>query len=475
MADQIGLELDSDTLYLTRGRDFKWLFENTDTAGDSVDYPAGELYFELDTKGQHNALQEVRVSSAVDGSYTLSLDGHPTAAIEYYDITADPFTIASEVQAALEALPNVGAGNVLVHPAALVPAWRIAMALNDSVNEVQEITWTGTAQADGTFRLGYGAEASTPIAYDATEAAVEAALNAIPGIGAGNTSVTALPQGNGWRVEFVGLKAATNVKQITAYTSGVDPSLSGGFFGLLDAAGAFLGGLIGLLTGGLFHVPTTPTTPTQTSSTGPAIQTRTVVNGQAKLNEPLVKALESTITALYNSFSVLSGVSLDFTVQDHKHATVKVTCNKSFTEDDQLIFDVDVSAAEIQGAIDHTSGLVGVIASYTVDFYWDYVYQVEFVGDLAETAQPALVPDITNLVGASDDNEQDVVVTVLKPGKARFTKWPFVIDGSTASLAVQSEDAALVLPRTLWQLVFLPEGETSGGDPIARGKVAVQE
>ncbi|AAN01759.1 hypothetical protein SEA_SOYO_3 [Mycobacterium phage SoYo] len=48
MAD-IGTRLDSDSLVLWRGRDFKWTFENLDASGEPVNFPAGTLYFELQT------------------------------------------------------------------------------------------------------------------------------------------------------------------------------------------------------------------------------------------------------------------------------------------------------------------------------------------------------------------------------------------------------------------------------------------
>jgi hypothetical protein len=54
------------------------------------------------------------------------------------------------------------------------------------------------------------------------------------------------------------------------------------------------------------------------------------------------------------------------------------------------------------------------------------------------------------------------------------TKWEFVIDGSLASLKVESTAVDLIPERTKWQLVFLPEGESVGGDPIARGQVRIQ-
>ncbi|AHY27067.1 hypothetical protein PBI_PHANTASTIC_3 [Mycobacterium phage Phantastic] len=54
------------------------------------------------------------------------------------------------------------------------------------------------------------------------------------------------------------------------------------------------------------------------------------------------------------------------------------------------------------------------------------------------------------------------------------TLWDFVIDGSLATIKVESEDADAIPARTKWQLVFLPDGEAGGGDPIALGTVQVQ-
>ena len=54
------------------------------------------------------------------------------------------------------------------------------------------------------------------------------------------------------------------------------------------------------------------------------------------------------------------------------------------------------------------------------------------------------------------------------------TKWEFIISGSRASLKVESEDVAKIPARTKWQLVWLPDGEPAGGDPVARGLVKVE-
>ncbi len=53
-------------------------------------------------------------------------------------------------------------------------------------------------------------------------------------------------------------------------------------------------------------------------------------------------------------------------------------------------------------------------------------------------------------------------------------KWPFTIAGPLATIKVESTEADTIPTRTKWQLVFLPAGETAGGDPVTLGTVAVQ-
>jgi hypothetical protein len=67
------------------------------------------------------------------------------------------------------------------------------------------------------------------------------------------------------------------------------------------------------------------------------------------------------------------------------------------------------------------------------------------------------------------------------PGKLYFelltdplTKWEFSITGDEAVVKIESEIVDCVPDRTKWQLVFLPEGEAAGGDPVALGTVKVQ-
>lgn len=67
------------------------------------------------------------------------------------------------------------------------------------------------------------------------------------------------------------------------------------------------------------------------------------------------------------------------------------------------------------------------------------------------------------------------------PGKLFFelltdpvTEWQFSIVGDEAVLKIESEVVEWIPDRTKWQLVFLPDGEAAGGDPVALGSVKVQ-
>lgn len=53
-------------------------------------------------------------------------------------------------------------------------------------------------------------------------------------------------------------------------------------------------------------------------------------------------------------------------------------------------------------------------------------------------------------------------------------RWLFTISGALAQVKAESEVADLIPAGTPWQLVWLPAGELSGGDPLALGVVKVQ-
>lgn len=54
------------------------------------------------------------------------------------------------------------------------------------------------------------------------------------------------------------------------------------------------------------------------------------------------------------------------------------------------------------------------------------------------------------------------------------TQWDFTIDGTVAEIKIEHDEADAIPDRTKWQLVFLPDGEAAGGDPVALGVVRRQ-
>lgn len=87
-------------------------------------------------------------------------------------------------------------------------------------NETQTITITGSPTG-GTFTLTYAGQTTSAIAYNANAATIQAALEALSTIGAGNVNVT----GSGpFTVEFINDLADENIAAMTADGS----SLTGG-------------------------------------------------------------------------------------------------------------------------------------------------------------------------------------------------------------------------------------------------------
>ena len=81
------------------------------------------------------------------------------------------------------------------------------------VNERQTIS-LDEGVSGGTFTLTAAAETTGNIAFDATAAAVQAALELLPNIGEGQVSVTG-PDGGPWVAEFTGTLGYTDVVALT--------------------------------------------------------------------------------------------------------------------------------------------------------------------------------------------------------------------------------------------------------------------
>lgn len=104
-----------------------------------------------------------------------------------------------------------------------------ASAVLGGVNEQQTVTVTG-APTGGTFTLTYNGATTAPIAFGASAATVQAALELLPNIGSGQVSAAggALP-GTPVVVTFTGQLGKQNVNQMTAahaFTGGTTPAIA---------------------------------------------------------------------------------------------------------------------------------------------------------------------------------------------------------------------------------------------------------
>jgi len=102
-------------------------------------------------------------------------------------------------------------------------ARRLEDDIDLSTNEVQSITRTGTVSG-GTYTISFGGQTTASIAYDATSATTQAALEALSTIGSDNVSVTGAPiSGGPVYITFREDLGKTNVAEVT-----VSSSLTGG-------------------------------------------------------------------------------------------------------------------------------------------------------------------------------------------------------------------------------------------------------
>jgi predicted acyl esterase len=82
----------------------------------------------------------------------------------------------------------------------------------NGTNEVQQVTVTATG---GTYSLTYSSQTTSALAFNATPAQIDAALEALSNIGSGGVAV-ASPSAGTYNVTFTGALARTNVAEMTA-------------------------------------------------------------------------------------------------------------------------------------------------------------------------------------------------------------------------------------------------------------------
>lgn len=448
----IGTDVDQDELVIQRRRDLIWTFDHIDENEEPVAFPAGDLFFELQTGGEHNCVQQVEILKSEGGTYRLSYNGAQSDPIDYYQADDSPYDMTIDIRSALENIPAIGPGNIAVSTTKLDPVWNLNFLMaGTSQNEIQELSvtnllgWLGEALGEGQMVLSYRESDSEPISFESTAAQIQEALVSIPQIGVGNVTVTE-PTAGKFRVQFGGLLAARDVDLITvrAYERN-----AGDFFG-------------GGITGNLL---------TQYS-------TKTIQNGRrAILDGRMMDLLTRKVNEFFAMFDDAMSVSLEFVIDSNLDFTIVCRSDVGYTEVDLLTFDVLFASSALLTFLNNQTLLTGAISSISVDQYWDHVYTVEFIKDAANMPHPKLVGNASGLVNyvTGLTLTPEVRTTINDLGQAALTRWDFDIVGYRASLKVESESTDRIANRTKWQLVFLPDGEAAGGDPISRGVVRVQE
>ena len=179
------------------------------------------------------------------GTYTITFDGFTSSAIAF---DANAATITTALDAMSNLAPGdcvatggpVNIGNVTLtfggaRAGTNVPQVTIQSSLTGvdptltpstttagvaAVNEVQRLTMAGVPFG-GTFTITYSGQTTSALAYNASNATIQAALTALSNIGVDECVVSAGPLAAATPINltFVGALAATNVDQITADAS----------------------------------------------------------------------------------------------------------------------------------------------------------------------------------------------------------------------------------------------------------------
>jgi len=193
------------------------------------------------------------------------------------------------------------------------------------------------------------------------------------------------------------------------------------------------------------------------------------------LSAGVVDAFNAAVTGAFGALDFISG-GLGVWLEGHYESTAyifKLTFKGTLLETELVNFvmgTISSIIAALNSALEAVEYFTGQISNTSVFYAPLRHFDYEFVNDKALTPMPALSIVSSGLTGF----DQKMSATQDAPGRSPFTIWPFIIDGPTASLKVESEDADAIPDRTKWQLVFLPQGEPAGGDAIARGVVKVQ-
>lgn len=186
----------------------------------TADEPGRPFIISFVIGGGTDEIQIVAIgNNPTGGTFTLNFDGQVTGAIPH-DASA------ATVKTALETLSNIAVDDIIVTGGDGGP-WTIefinnlsntdvALLIGDVTNllgtdEVQTVTLNSST--GGTFTLGYGGQTTANIAYNASAATVQTALEGLSSIGAGNVSVSGA-NGGPYTITFLNTLGKTDVENV---------------------------------------------------------------------------------------------------------------------------------------------------------------------------------------------------------------------------------------------------------------------
>jgi flagellar hook-associated protein 2 len=129
--------------------------------------------------------------------------------------------VSTEGGATVESLASLNSASFVETKNAQNAKVRVDGFPTGTINEVQTLSFTGGVPTSGTFKLTFQGQTTAALAYNASAADIQSALEALTGIGPGDVMVTGseLPSGT-LTIEFAGNLAGTDIPRMTVSDDG---------------------------------------------------------------------------------------------------------------------------------------------------------------------------------------------------------------------------------------------------------------
>ena len=175
----------------------------------------------LNTYDANGNLVETVESDRFDSATGTGALGTPTTGVSarvYY--TGYYYDLAGRLIASVDVGTNGGTAWTMPGSVPSRSSTVLVTSTSYSTDAVQDIALTGSPTG-GTFTLTFGGHTTSAIAYNASAATVQSALQALTSVGSGNVTVSTAPSGTGWEVWFTGTLANTYQNAITGSGAGL--------------------------------------------------------------------------------------------------------------------------------------------------------------------------------------------------------------------------------------------------------------